>query len=115
RLDRLNEQHYAKLEKAGRLPTLEEIERMDEGAEGELAPAEESPENADTASGPNVFSQKPGDSWGTAVAAAAPGSVFSEKAGGLWGPGAAARLQPQTSPWLLHNPPPAAPPHLHAA
>ncbi|HEY4373807.1 MAG TPA: hypothetical protein VGN52_17905, partial [Burkholderiales bacterium] len=113
RLDRLNEQHYAKLEKAGRLPTLEEIERMDEGAEGELAPAEESPENAGTVAGPNVFSQKPGDSWGTA--AAAPGSVFSEKTGGLWGPGAAARLQPQASPWLLRNPPSADVRRLQAA
>ena len=43
RLDRLNEQYYAKLEKAGELPSLEEIERRaDEALAAERAEAEES-------------------------------------------------------------------------
>jgi len=41
RLDRLNEQHYARLEKAGELPSLEEIERRaDEALAAERAEAE---------------------------------------------------------------------------
>jgi phage terminase small subunit len=34
-MDRLNEQHYARLEKAGMLPSLEEIEAMDGGGIGD--------------------------------------------------------------------------------
>ena len=41
RLDRLNEQHYAKLEKAGQIPSLEEIERRaDEAIAAERAEVE---------------------------------------------------------------------------
>jgi len=91
RLDKLNEQHYAKLEKEGRLPSLEEIERMDAGAATEPA---------------NDFAQKPQVLSGSATGATSATPVFAEKPQELSGspaPSDQAR-QPEPAPRNTEEP-----------
>lgn len=126
RLDRLNEQHYAKLKKEGRVPTLEEIERMDQAP----APAENAQNPSDLLgcgdSAPRAFSEKPLDLLGSADEGAAAPLVFGANPLDLLGSGRTdgpqegrGRLKtftlncfspprPQASPWLLRPPEPAA-------
>ncbi len=69
RLEKRNEQHYAKLEREGRLPTLEEIERMDQAEVQAQAGA-----SAGVATAADCdCSQKPMVLSGSAACAAGPG------------------------------------------
>ncbi|HEY4372871.1 MAG TPA: hypothetical protein VGN52_13165 [Burkholderiales bacterium] len=87
RLDVLNEKHYARLEKAGQVKCLAEIEVMDGGETAVPAPAPSSrfPENSMVFSGCNTGVVAP------AIDFRAKTMVFS----GFKMP------QPQASPWLL--------------
>ena len=102
RLDRLNEAHYAKLEKAGKIRSLEEIERMD--PEPVVQATGDLPRPARAESGPIVFAQMPGDFVGSAAPATVLAGVFPKEAGGLEGWNGQGRPQPQASAWLLRNP-----------
>ena len=112
RLERLNEAYYAKLEKAGAVTSLEEIERREDARQAEAAAArgwsqkagELSGHGTDAEAGLALFAQNPWDLSGSAAQADAPHRVFPLKPGVLsgWDPGA--MPQPQASPWLLRNP-----------
>ena len=89
-MERLNEQYYAKLEKAGELPSLEEIEAMDGGGVGvdEQTPAAEIPEKPQVLSGspaqagkmqPPAFSKKPQVLSGSKVCVGKMPTRISEK------------------------------------
>jgi len=81
-MERLNEQYYAKLEKAGELPSLEEIEAMDGG--GQLTPAP-------------VIAKKPQVLSGRGPAPLVAGFRNSEKPQILSGsPAQAGKMQPPT-------------------
>jgi phage terminase small subunit len=99
RLDRLNEQYYAKLEKAGQIPSLEEIERRaDEAIAAERAEAEaatgEILEKPQVLSGSEIsagagavqFSEKPMVLSGSAIGAGTRAMLFPEKHQVLSGP-----------------------------
>jgi phage terminase small subunit len=111
RLEKLNEAHYAKLEKAGAITSLEEIERREDAWQAEAAAealAKEasglSDHGADAGTGAALFAQKPRVLSGSAAQAGAPGRVFSLKPRVLSGWDSGAMPQPQASPWLLRNP-----------
>jgi len=114
RLERLNEAHYAKLEKAGALPTLAEIERRADARleEDARAAADGVAQRAGDVSGLQVngkigaalFAQKARDLSGSAARADGPPRVFPFKPRVLSGWESSAMPQPQASPWLLHNP-----------
>ena len=114
RLERLNEAHYAKLEKAGAVLSLEEIERREDARQAEAAAqalAQQAGGLADRAADAGtesaIFSQKPRDLSGSAARAVAPGRVFSLKPGVLSGWEGGAMPLPQASPWLLRHSAPA--------
>ncbi|HEX4329357.1 MAG TPA: terminase small subunit [Burkholderiales bacterium] len=97
RLDQLNEKYYAKLEKAGEIPSLEEIERRaDEALAAERAEAE--------AAARDIL-QKPQVLSGSGSAAAMPASQFSEIpqvfSGSAMGAGTRAMLFPEKHQVLL--------------
>ena len=112
RLEKLNEQYYAQLERAGAVPSLEEIEAMDAG--GEPGSADDFSKITQVLSGSGAgrdaaaanFSDKtqvlsgwagagPGGSEGWRVPAGAGGRA-------AW-PGADWPPRPQASPWLLRG------------
>jgi hypothetical protein len=109
----MNEAHYAKLEKAGAVLSLEEIERREDARQAEAATQALAQQagglsgHADAETGSAIFSQKPRVLSGSAAQAGAPGRVFSLKPGVLSGWDGGAMPQPQASPWLLRNPAPA--------
>ena len=82
RLDRLNEQYYAQLEKAGAVPTLEEIEAMDGGGVAHRIPEKPqvlSGSGASVEKPEPVFSEKPQVLSGSPEPAKKAGGDFSEK------------------------------------
>lgn len=79
RLDRLNEQHWAKLEREGRVKSLEEIERMDLENALETAPQTALEIAPETAPAPDAaFSKIPQVLSGGKNTARAPGPQISE-------------------------------------
>ncbi|MDB5803990.1 MAG: hypothetical protein JWN73_1312 [Betaproteobacteria bacterium] len=123
RLDRLNEAHYAKMEKAGAIPSLAEIERRADARleEDALAAAngfaQKRPERsplgvprklssfgARQENGAALFAQKPRVLSGSAAQADSPCRIFPLKPRVLSGWDDGAMPQPQASSWLLRNP-----------
>jgi phage terminase small subunit len=113
RLDRLNEAHYAKMEKAGAVASLEDFERradalLEEDARLADVVAQQAGDlsglGANEEIGLKLFCEKPRDLLGSAPQTGTPGRVFPFKPRVLSGWEISSMPQPQASPWLLHDP-----------